>query len=224
MDEFTFVFSPSVADQTSLVNVLQQQGAKNFTVMPEKGEHGQTQLKIWTFEGEENIKNIRAALSVFFKNIAEDGNVLVNSTTAGVTKKDSWEFSGHATGLVGLSATASQLLGMADKQELTTASDHSDLDVATVEAEPLPDKISVTVFPSTGDDLLLKRLLESNEVELYTLFNEEDDDGDTVFRIDSWENSVPAIKSVKTAEGIGEEGSSVAVQWGSGRTETWSSN
>ena len=70
--------------------------------MPEKGEHGQTQLKIWTFEGEENIKNIRAALSVFFKNIAEDGNVLVNSTTAGVTKKDSWEFSGHATGLVGL--------------------------------------------------------------------------------------------------------------------------
>ena len=154
MDEFTFVFSPSVADQTSLVNVLQQQGAKNFTVMPEKGEHGQTQLKIWTFEGEENIKNIRAALSVFFKNIAEDGNVLVNSTTAGVTKKDSWEFSGHATGLVGLSATASQLLGVADKQELTSASDHSDLDVATVEAEPLPDNISVTVFPSTEDDLL----------------------------------------------------------------------
>ena len=69
----------------------------------------------------------------------------------------------------------------------------------------------------------MKRLLESNEVELYTLLNEEDDDGETVFKIDSWENSVPAIKSAlrQFFEGIGEEGSSVAVQWGSGRTETW---
>ena len=69
----------------------------------------------------------------------------------------------------------------------------------------------------------MKRLLDNDGVELYTLLNEEDDDGETVFRIDSWENSVPAIKSAlkQFFEGIGEEETSVAVQWGSGRTEIW---
>ena len=58
MDEYIFVFSPAIADQGTLEAQLRTKNAKNLVITPTTDEQGETEFRIRTFEGGENILSL----------------------------------------------------------------------------------------------------------------------------------------------------------------------
>ena len=99
MEEYSFVFLPAIADQGTLEAQLRAKNAKNLVITPTTDEQGETEFKIWTFEGGENIRNIKAGLAGYFLAVGEEGSVTVKTKNQA---DQLWQFDSHESGLRGL--------------------------------------------------------------------------------------------------------------------------
>jgi hypothetical protein len=214
MDEYIFVFSPAIADQGTLEAQLREKNAKNLMITPTTDEQGETEFRIWTFEGGENIHNIKEGLAGYFLTVGEEGSVTVKAKNQA---DQLWQFDSHEPGLRGLSADADQIAG-----GISGGTDIDDLDVATVPQDPLPEEVSLIFSPATADELALKNSLDDHNVNLYTVFSNDVDD-ETEFRIDLWEDELQAAKGALAEFFVSKIGcyGFVEVKYASGRTEEW---
>lgn len=214
MDEYIFVFSPAIADQGALEAQLREKNAKNLMITPTTDEQGETEFRIWTFEGGENIHNIKEGLAGYFLAVGEEGSVTVKAKNQA---DQLWQFDSHELSLRGLSADADQIAG-----GISGGTDIDDLDVATVTQDPLPEEVSLIFSPATADELALKNSLDDHNVNLYTVFSNDVDD-ETEFRIDLWEDELQAAKGALAEFFVSKIGcyGFVEVKYASGRTEEW---
>jgi len=216
MDEYIFTFSPAIADQGTLEAQLHSKNAKNLVITPTTDEQGETEFRIWSFEGGENIHNIKAGLAGYFLAVGEEGLVTVKMKNQ---SDQLWQFDSHESGLRGLNTDADQIVG-----GISGRTDIDDLDVATVPQDPLPEEVSLIFSPATADELALKAALDNHNVNLYTVSSNDVDD-ETEFRIDLWEDELQAARSALAEfySNMGGEGF-VEVRYASGRTEEWEFN
>ena len=216
MEEYSFVFSPAIADQGTLEAQLRVKNAKNLVVTSTTDEQGETEFRIWTFQGGENIHNIKAGLAGYFLAVGEEGSVTVKTKNQA---DQLWQFDSHESGLRGLNTDADQIVG-----RISGGTDIDDLDVATFPQDTLTEEVSLIFSPATADELALKASLENHNVNRYTVSSTDVDD-ETEFRIDIREDELKAVRGALAEfySNMGQEGF-VDVKYASGKAEEWEFN
>ena len=214
MEEYSFVFSPAIADQGTLEAQLRAKNAKNLVITPTTDEQGETEFKIWTFEGGENIRNIKAGLAGYFLAVGEEGSVIVKTKNQA---DQLWQFDSHESGLRGLNTDADQIVG-----RVSGGTDIDDLDVATFPQDALTEEVSIIFSPETADELALKASLDNHNVNRYTVFSNDVDD-ETEFRIDLWEDELQAARRALAEFFVSKIGcyGFVEVKYASGKADEW---
>ena len=215
MEEYSFVFSPAIADQRTLEAQLRVKNAKNLVITPTTDEQGETEFRIWTFEGGENIHNIKAGLAGYFLAVGEEGSVTVKTKNQA---DQLWQFDSHESGLRGLNTDADQIVG-----RISGGTDIDDLDVATVPQDALTEEVSLIFSPATADELALKASLDNHKVNRYTVSSNDVDDDETEFRIDLREDELQAARGALAEFFVSKIGcyGFVEVKYASGRTDEW---
>ncbi|MDC3058547.1 hypothetical protein OA099_04255 [Litorivicinus sp.] len=217
MEECSFVFSPAIADQGTLEAQLRIKNAKNLVITPTTDEQGETEFRIWTFEGGENIHNIKAGLAGYFLAVGEEGSVTVKTKNQA---DQLWQFDSQESGLRGLNTDADQIVG-----RISGGTDIDDLDVATVPQDALSEEVSLIFSPATADELALKASLDNHNVNRYTV-SPTDVDDETEFRIDLREDELQAARGALAEFFVSKMGcyGFVEVKYASGKAEEWEFN
>ena len=221
LEETTFTFSPSIADQGLLAKVLKSHGVKNFTITPTTNSQGETDFKIWTFEGGDNITSIKNSLVNFFDKISEDGFVKVRLSDG---SEKIWEFNSQNSPLKGLTLDADEIAATFETIDNSFEEKEDDLDVATISSDPLPEEVTLFFSPDVSDQLCLENSLKEHGVEMYTLFCDEGEgDEDLDFRLNLWSDSLASAKLAlkQFFERIGQEDVSVELKWTSEKRDMW---